>query len=236
MSLAAPELLRVLVPPRGRSRVRSLARVLALAVFAASVLGCGDAAGTFSPSGACTVDGRAAGAYPELEALVPKAIEDKAATVDSGRNCSDKALGTLTSHQLHELRFAGATVDEGEGNGDVVAVFEAAPGQPPLTAIWIEELYQAGALASSKTGNTVTSHPSMGAAGVVYRLDTLNDLSQQTVVVLPIDGRVRVAIVATAVGPDASKPEHDRRVEAAVAAAAAIPGDVPSSAASAAPS
>lgn len=191
---------------------------LTLAVIAA---GCGEAGGTFSPAGPCVADGRTTGAYPELEALVPREIDGKTATVDSGRNCTDKALGTLTSHGVHEVRFAGATVDEGQGDGTVVAIFEAAEGQPPLMADWIDELYLSGALQSGKTGNTTTTHPTMGDAGTVFRLDTLNDLSQQTVVVLPGSGRVRVAIVATAVGPDASKAEHDRRVEAAVAAAAA---------------
>lgn len=206
-------------PRRVRSSVRW--RVLALAIASAVLAGCGQAAGSFSPSGPCTVDGRAAGAYPDLEALVPHEIGGRPATVDSGRNCSDKALGTLTSHQVHEVRFAGATLDEGHGNGTVVAVFEAAPGQPALAADWIDELYLAGALQSGKTDNTTTSHPTMADAGVVYRLDTLNDLSQQTVVVLPDPTQVRVVIVATAVGPDASRAEHDKRVETAVAAAAA---------------
>lgn len=200
-------------------------RTRAAVVLAAAVLvGCGPAAGTFSPAGACVTDGRGAGAYPDLEALVPQAIGGKAATVDSGRNCSDKALGTLTSHEVHEVRFAGATVDEGQGNGTVVAIFEAADGQPSLSSDWIDEFYLAGALQSGKTDNTTTTHPTMGAAGEVYRIDTLNDLSQQTVVVLPGSARIRVVIVATAVGPDASRAEHDRRVETAVAAAAAAGG------------
>jgi hypothetical protein len=200
-----------------------LIRGLGVAVVAAALVACGQAAGTFSPLGACAVDGRAAGAYPQLEALVPHQIGGRPATVDSGRNCSDAALGTLTSDGVHEVRFAGATVDEGQGNGTVVAVFEAAEGQPALTADWIDQFYLAGALQSGKTDNTTTTHPTMGDAGVVFRLDTLNDLSQQTVVVLPDTVRVRVVIVATAVGPDASKAAHDKRVETAVAAAAAMP-------------
>lgn len=200
----------------------TFARGVAPLLLALTLLGCGDAAGTFSPTGPCTVDGRAPGAYPDLEVLLPREIGGKAATVDSGRNCSVKALGTLTSGDVHEVRFAGATVDEGQGNGTVVAVFQSAEGQPRLLSDWIAQFYLAGALQSGKTDNTSTSHPTMGAAGVVFRLDTLNDLSQQTVVVLPDVGHVRVVIVATAVGPDASKADHDQRVETAVAAAAAI--------------
>jgi hypothetical protein len=194
----------------------------ALALLVAALAGCGQTAGTFSPQGGCLADGRAAGAYPALEALVPKAIGDKPTAVDSGRNCSDAALGTLVSHGEHELQFAGATLDEGSGNGSVIAVFQAATGQPRLTAAWMEEFYTSGAVSSGKTDNTTTTRPTMGAAGKVFRLETLNDLSQQTVVVLPGDGQVRVAIVATAVGPDASKAEHDKRVEAAVASEADI--------------
>jgi hypothetical protein len=194
-----------------------------LAAFAATLAACGQAASTFSPDGACVADGRAAAAYPDLEALVPRDIGGKATTVDSGRNCSDKALGALVGHDIHEVRFAGATLDEGGGDGTVVATFEAGPGQPGLTADEIAEFYTSGAVGSSKTDNTTTTHPSMGDAGVVFRLDTLNDLSQQTVVVLPGETQVRVVIVATAVGPDASKAEHDSRVEAAVAAAASMP-------------
>jgi hypothetical protein len=203
--------------------VRLLARGVAVAVISVALAACGQAVGTFSPEGVCLADGRAAETYPELEALVPRDIGGKPTTVDSGRNCTDKALGSLATHEIHDVRFAGATLDEGGGNGTVVAVFEAGPGQPGLTAEEISEFYTSGAVSSSKTGNTITTNPTMGAAGVVFRLDTLNDLSQQTVVVLPGADQVRVAIVATSVGPAASKAEHDSRVEAAVAAAAGIP-------------
>jgi hypothetical protein len=204
-------------------RLRANVLLLLLAVLAATLGSCGQAAGTFAPDGACVADGRAAAAYPDLEALVPRDIGGKATTVDSGRNCSDKALGTLVAHDIREVRYAGATLDEGGGDGTVVAIFEAGPGQPSLTAEEIAEFYTSGAVGSSKTGNTITTRPTMGDAGVVFRLDTLNDLSQQTVVVLPGETQVRVVIVATSVGPDASKAAHDARVEAAVAAAAGIP-------------
>jgi len=43
-----------------------------------------------------TADGSAPGAYPELEARIPKTFHDAApATVDSGRNCSPEAMGSL---------------------------------------------------------------------------------------------------------------------------------------------
>ena len=195
---------------------------LIVAIIAATLAGCGQAAGTFSPQGPCLADGRAAGAYPDLEALLPRVIGDRSSTIDSGRNCSDSALGTLVTHGVHDVEFAGATLDEGAGNGTVVALFKAGPDQPRLQSAWMQEFYTAGAVKGSKTDNTRTSHPVMDGAGEVFRLDTLNDLSQQTVVVLDGSDLIRIVIVATAVGPDASKAEHDKRVEAAVAAAAAI--------------
>jgi len=196
---------------------------LALAVgFAASFAACGQSGASFSPTGPCLVDGRSAGAYPELEAAVPRTIDGATATtVDSGRNCSDKALGTLSTHGVREIRFAGATFEQGASEFTVLVAFELPDGKP-VDATWIEELYQSGALASGKTGNTTQTRPSMGDAGTVYRLDTLNDLSQQTVVVLPNSVPVRAAIVATRVDPGASLAAHNARVDAAVAALAAI--------------
>jgi hypothetical protein len=63
----------------------------------------------------------------------------------------------------------------------------------------------------------------MPGAGTVFRLETLNNLSLQTVVVWPDGADVWVVIVATTVDPNASRAAHDQRVEAAVAAAAAMP-------------
>lgn len=195
------------------------ALLLALAAGVA-VAGCGLVAGpSFSTDGACVVDGRAPGAYPALEAQIPRTIAGRpATTVDSGRNCSDKALGWFSSnHGVHELRFAGATWDEGNGSGVSIAVL-ALPDRP-LPVTWAEEFYQAGAIAGKHTGNIETSHPTYPGAGTVYRLDTLNDLSFQTVVVWPDGPLARVVIVATQVGPTASKTVHDGRVAEAVGAA-----------------
>ncbi|HEX5451709.1 MAG TPA: hypothetical protein VFW86_04905, partial [Candidatus Limnocylindrales bacterium] len=69
-------------------------------------------------------------------------------------------------------------------------------------------------------GNIETSHPTYPGAGTVYRLDTLNDLSFQTVVAWQDVDLVRVVIVATEVDPSASRTVHDARVAEAVGAAA----------------
>lgn len=195
----------------------------------AVLAGCGGPSATFDPVGECVADGRAPGAYPELEARVPRDLDGRApTTVDSGRSCTDRALGTLQSRGVEEVRFAGATWDEGDGAATAIAILgrpaSDATGGPgawaSLPVAWVEEFYLAGARASSKTSNLETSRPTLDAAGEVWRLDVLNDLSQQAVVVRPLGELVQVVIVATHVEPDASLAEHERRVRLAVEAAA----------------
>jgi hypothetical protein len=199
-----------------------------LAVLIASLVGaCGGPTASFSPTGECLVDGRADGAYPELEALVPRDLGGAAPTsVDSGRSCTDRSLGTLSGHGIDELRFAGAIWDEGDGAGTSIALLArpaASGGWTRLPAAWVEELYEAGAQASTKTSNIETSRPTIGDVAV-WRLDTLNDLSQQAVVVRPLGDLVQVVLVATHVDPGASLAEHERRVELAVLTALAGAG------------
>jgi len=57
----------------------------------------------------------------------------------------------------------------------------------------------------------------------VFRLETVNDLSLQTVVIWPAGQLVRVVIVATTIRPDASRAAHDERVAIAVEVAAGVP-------------
>jgi hypothetical protein len=173
---------------------------------------------TFAPTGPCVTDGRAPGAYPDLEARVPKAINGRPATsVDSGRNCSADALGSLATHDVHEVRFAGATWDESNGNGVSIAVLAVPDEAIPIA--WVEEFYLLGAQNGKHTGNIETARPTYPGAGAVFRLDTLNDLSFQTVVAWPDGSLARVVIVATQVGPSASRSVHDARVAEAVGAA-----------------
>ena len=193
---------------------------LALAVGLV-VAACAGAGATFSTSGPCLADGRAAGAYPELEAAVPRLLGGAAAsTTDSGRNCSDKALGTLTAHAVHELRFAGATWDLGGGTGTSIAVLALPAGRLPIE--WAQEFYTAGALNGSKTDNVKTSHPTFAGVDAAFRVDALNDLSQQAVVLWQLGNDVRVVIVASHVDPNASMAAHEARVSEAVAAAVAV--------------
>lgn len=217
------------------SRLRLPARLARLAhrclAVAAIVLvaACGGPAATFTTTGECLADGRVPGAYPDLEGQLPTSLAGRPPTsIDSGRSCSSRALGSLTEHGVTELRFAGATWDEGDGAGTSIAVLSRPPigadaaGVQPLPAAWIEQFYESGARASSKTSNVATSRPSIGGAGTVWRLDALNNLSQQSVVVWPRGELVQVVLVATSVEPGASLAEHERRVELAVRAAAEV--------------
>ena len=199
--------------------------VLALALaIAALVSACGAEANPSSPAGVCASNVRAPGTFPDLEALLPRGMVEAApTTVDSGANCTRAALGSYVAHGVGELRFAGATWDYGDGEATVVAVFTTPPGQPALQAAWVEEFYTAGAVAGRTIDDVVTTRPVMRGAGQVFRLEVINNLSLQTVVVWPAGSHVRVVIVATNVGPGAARADHDQRVEVAVEVAGGTP-------------
>jgi hypothetical protein len=186
-----------------------------------TLAGCGQAGGTFSPSGPCLADGRGPGTYADLEARVPRLLDGRApTTVDSGRKCSASALGSLTTHGVTDLRFAGAVWSGGSDAGTSIAVLALPSGTLPVA--WAEEFYGFGAVTGKKTDNIATSRPSFDLVGETFRIDALNDLSFQSVVVWQDGLLVRVVIVATAVDPGASKAAHDAQIAAAVAAAAAV--------------
>ena len=204
--------------------------VLVLALAATAAAGCGRTTSP-APSGCADGDTRAPGALPQLEALLPRGMVERSPdTLDSGVNCSPASLDTYAAHGVGALAFAGATWDEGGGDATVVAVLaNADPAGPVLRAPWAEEFYATGARRSTKTENIKIDSPTMPAAGAaVWRLETLNELSLQTVVVWPAEPYVHVVIVATRVEPGASRTEHDQRVEIAVEQAAAVPLPPPS--------
>src|SRR5262245_37778614 len=164
------------------------------------------------------MDGRAPGVYPQLEAKLPGGMgEEGYTTRDSGRSCSDAKLSTLKAHGVTDLRYAGDTWTPEGGSETVIAVFTTPPGSPPLQAAWMQEFYQAGAQASTKTENIAVTTPTLPDAGTVWRLDTLNDLSFQSVVVWPGDGLVHVVILATPLQPGGlTRAQHDAGVRVAV--------------------
>jgi hypothetical protein len=194
---------------------------LAVALVAAA---CGTLDPSFPATSTCPNEAQAAGTFPDLEALLPRGmIERSPDELDSGRHCTADSLGTYAAHGVRELRFAGATWDYGEGDATVAAVFATSPGEPPLQPAWVEEFYQQGALSGRRIENVETGRPSIGDAGPVWRLDALNGLSLQTIVVWPAGRVVRVVIVATQVEPGASREDHDERVALAVDVSHAVP-------------
>lgn len=183
-------------------------RFIALAAAAVLIVACsGEVGPSFDPTGPCTADGSAPGAYPDLEALVPDAYEDRGPDLlDSGRNCTDANLGTLAGHGIDEVRFAGGTWDFGSDIAVVLAVF-AADG---LTVEALTEWWETSARESPRTQVTGTS--TVDVAGVTARrIDTKTGERLQTVVVWPGDEPGHVNVVLSHNVPDP-------KIEAAVRA------------------
>ncbi|MBI2776539.1 MAG: hypothetical protein HYX57_04625 [Chloroflexi bacterium] len=218
-----------MIPIRPRRRPRALVRgavraVVAVAAVAAVASACSAPAASFDPAGPCTTDGRAVGAYPDLEAALPRDLGGRAPTsVDSGRNCTAGALGSLVSRGLASVEFAGAVWDLGGGLGVSSVVFSR-PDRALLPAAWIAEFYEIGARTAKRTDNIETSRPTIEGAGEAWRLDTLNQLSLQTVVTWQDGDLVRTVLIASVVAPNASRAAHDDLVAQAIAAAVAAPG------------
>ncbi len=194
-------------------RVSFLRLLLGLAVAALVAAGCSS---SFDPTGPCSADGSAPGAYPELEALVPRVFRGAAPVqVDSGRSCTTDGLGTLAGHGITELRFAGATWQNGTDSGLSLATFTSA-ASVPLQPEWLSEFYETGA----KSGKNVLSvEPSTypvapGVSG--NRIDVLNGESFQTVVVWQREGRVEAALVADFIREIQTREAHDAVVRDAV--------------------
>jgi hypothetical protein len=184
--------------PRLRARVPSRpASVIGLAVLVLSVtLGAcsGQAPPSFDPTGACSGDGRVAGAYPDLEARVPPLLDGRAAAnLDSGRNCTEANLATLANHGIGEVRFAGASWSDGGAKGRTLAVFSA----PGLEWDWIAEWYAATADRGRHTEDIETIPVTIdGRPGT--RIQLVNDDRHQVVVVWPsADGAVTQVVIAS---------------------------------------
>ncbi len=181
------------MPPIRRIGLLMLAAMLVLA-------GCsGSAAASFDPTGPCSGDGRAPGAYPDLEALVPISFYDGAPdTLDSGRNCTTANLGALAARGIAEVRFAGGTWTFGAERAAVLAVFRA----DGLDAAALASFYAEGAKANGRTKILGQTTPSVaGRSG--YRLDTETSTRAQTVVTWPGTMDDVVNVVITSDLPDA---------------------------------
>jgi len=183
-------------------------RIVALAAVLALLAGCtGATTASFDPTGPCSGDGSAPGAYPELEALVPASFEARAPDrLDSGRNRTAENLGTLADHGIEELRFAGGTWEFGSDIAAVLAVF-AADG---LTVDAMADWWEATARDSPRTQIVRATEVDMYGRGV-RRLDTKTGERLQSVLVWEgaQPGQVNVVL---------SHNLPDPKIEAAVAA------------------
>jgi hypothetical protein len=187
----------------------------AVALAALLVAGCG---ASFNPSGPCTADGSAAGAYPDLEAAVPSTRNGSPPNdLDSGRACTPNGLGTLASHGVNELRFAGGTWERGSDSGVSLAVFTD-PDGPPLQPGWVAEFYEAGARAASKVDSVEALDYAVSDTVTGRRIDVLNGESYQTIVVWERQGQVAVALVANSIRQVQTKEAHEAQVRSAVEA------------------
>ena len=190
-----------------------------IAAILATIVVAGCAADRFDASAPCSGDDRLPGAYPSLEALVPRSLDGAPPTrVDSGRSCSAGGLGPLAEHGIKEMHFAGSTWDKGSNSGTTIAVFEA----PDLSAEWVHEFYAKGAEAGRNTEGVESSEVEV-AGQPAFRLDTLNGESYQTVIDWQDGERVRVVLVASFIRLVSSKAEHEEAVQAALEAATAEP-------------
>jgi hypothetical protein len=198
--------------PRSRRRAATRAAAL-LIVLGLVVAGCGS---TFDPTGPCTADGSAPGAYPELEAAVPGLFRDaKPSDLDSGRACTPAGLGPLAGHGVKELRFAGGTWSTGTDSGISLAVFTNTDG-PPLDPAWLTEFFESGARAGKNVTSVDTSDYPVAPGVTGRRIDVLNGESYQSIVVWEQDSHVAAALIGNFIREIQTKEAHDVVVRDAV--------------------
>jgi hypothetical protein len=179
--------------------VRRLRRHALLGLVLMVLVGCSlEPAESFDPTGPCSGDGAAVGAYPDLEALVPTSYEERGPDrLDSGRNCTAENLGSLAEAGIDELRFAGGTWDFGSDIAVVLAVFRA----DGLTAERLGDFYASSARAAGRT--EITGESELTVHGrAARRLDTKTGDRIQTVVVWPSADAGRVNVVLSHNLPD----------------------------------
>jgi hypothetical protein len=183
-------------------------RIALLMAVVLLLAGCtGATTASFDPTGPCSGDGSAPGAYPELEALVPASFEARPPDrLDSGRNCTAENLATLADEGIEEVRFAGGTWEFGSDIAAVLAVF-AADG---LTVDAMADWWEATARDSSRTQILNAAEVEMYGLAV-RRLDTKTGERLQSVLVWPREEPGQVNVVVTHNLPD---PKIEAAVDA----------------------
>jgi hypothetical protein len=179
-----------------RPNAVSLVALLVLALVAGACAG--EEPASFDPSSPCVTDGAAPGAYPELEALIPKTFEGQPPeTLDSGRNCTPENLANLADAGIDVVRYAGGTWSFGGRRAAALVVFTA----PGLTAELLATFYGTSAQTANRTVVTGTSTPTLaGRPG--FRIDTETGDRLQTVLVWPSVEADRVNVLISTDLPD----------------------------------
>ena len=180
-------------------RRTSAGALAALFLLAAAVAACaGGAAASFDVAAGCPAEGRAAGAYPDLEKRIPTIYEGRGPdTLDSGRHCDPDSLGSLARAGFDEVRFAGGTWDFGGERAAALVVFQA----PGLTADQVADFYGTSAQTANRTTITGVATPEIaGRSG--HRIDTMTGDRVQSVVVWPSAEPDVVNVVITNDLPD----------------------------------
>jgi hypothetical protein len=179
-------------------RVLTICLATALAALVVTACSVGPAS-SFDPSGPCTSDGSAVGAYPDLEARIPTSYEGVGpGKLDSGRSCSPANLGSLADAGISEVRFAGGTWSLGGDRAAALVVFTA----KGLTATQIADFYAESASTSDRTTVTGRSTP-MLAGRPGHRIDTVTSDRTQVIVVWPSADPDVVDVVIANELPDA---------------------------------
>lgn len=199
-----------------RRIARRFARIGLACLLVLAVAACGGE--PFVPTGPCTADGSAKGAYPELEAVVPTAFRGSPPRdLDSGRACTPAGLGTLAGHGVNELRFAGATWEQGSDSGVSLAIFTD-PDGPALQPAWVAEFYETGARSGKKVESVEAVDYPISATNTARRVDVLNGESFQTIVVYERNGQIAIALVASSIREIQTRAAHDVVVQEAIEA------------------
>jgi hypothetical protein len=206
-------------PPTARAGVRrdgpagraAAVLTIAAALVAALLLaGCAEPAATsFDPAAPCAGAARQQmpGAYPDLEARVPRQLDGRAAgSRDSGRFCAKETLGSVYDAGVAEVRFGGSIWEVGERGGVQMAVFEGAGLTPELYAAEYRRAAEQDRATEAVKATTleVDGRPA-------WRIDVVNSNSRQAIVVWgSADGAVVQVVVAADV--------DEAQLQAAIAA------------------
>jgi hypothetical protein len=150
-------------PPRARALA-----IAAVLLLAAPALGACAAGASPDPSAPCNgADEQSRpGFYPDLEAMLPKAVDGQALSdVRSGRYCSANTLGTLkTKAGIAELEFAGGALPDRSAPTGIGLVVYRARGLT-LDAL-ADAQAQGAATTTGATGTTARRVTIAGRSGI----------------------------------------------------------------------